>query len=313
MSSEVVQQTGALFGDLWHRYDDKLFAESVALFSMRFQANGFPLEWFRGKRCLDAGCGGGRYTLAMGELGAAEAIGCDISERGLEDATRRAEKAGRTNVRFQRASVLELPFPDASFDFVCSSGVLHHTTDPYGGLRELVRVLRPGGRMFTLWYGAGGVRWPAMLRTRPHAAKLGYEALDRAMKQAELPANKQRTFLDDLFVPEINFYGWAELRAELERAGLTSLERWEKGKLDHEASVPVQREELHQLRSVFALLAAAGSALPAVGAAAVAEVDAALAELEAAEASCGVGLIDARRRDERVFGEGHHRVLGTKR
>ena len=156
MSDSTVQSTALLFGDLWHRYDDDLFEESVTLFARRFEANGFNLRWFQGKRCLDAGCGGGRYTIAMAMLGASEVIGCDISAKGLADARQRT--AGMPNIRFEEADVLDLPYPDESFDFVCCSGVLHHTADPEKGLRELARVLRSGGKIFLLLYGKGGLR-----------------------------------------------------------------------------------------------------------------------------------------------------------
>src|SRR5438874_1223600 len=75
---DVIDETGRLFGDLWHRYDENLYEESIALFARRFEANGFDLSWFRGRRCLDAGCGGGRYSIAMARLGASQVIGCDI-------------------------------------------------------------------------------------------------------------------------------------------------------------------------------------------------------------------------------------------
>ena len=45
-------------------------------------------------------------------------------------------------------SVLELSLPDGEFDFVHCAGVLHHTRDPHKGFEELVRVTRPGGRVF---------------------------------------------------------------------------------------------------------------------------------------------------------------------
>lgn len=132
---QIIKKTGKLFGDLWWRYDDKLFNESVELFYKRFEAKGFDLRWFKGKKCLDAGCGGGRYAIAMAKLGAEKVIGCDISTGGLADAHRRA--ADLPNIEFEKASVLELPYTDESFDFVCCSGVLHHTKDPAKGLSEL--------------------------------------------------------------------------------------------------------------------------------------------------------------------------------
>ena len=117
ITKNIEARTGRLFGDLWHKLDDEQFEQSVALFARRFEANGFDLSWLKGKRCLDAGCGGGRYSIAMARLGAREVIGVDVSEQGIENARLRGRDL--SNLRFKVASVLELPFEDDSFDFVC--------------------------------------------------------------------------------------------------------------------------------------------------------------------------------------------------
>ncbi len=312
MSDATQQTTAALFGDLWHRYDDELFEQSVALFAMRFAANGFDLNWFKGRRCLDAGCGGGRYSIAMARHGASEVVGCDISEQGLGDARRRA--ADLPNLRFEPASVLSLPFPDQSFDFACCSGVLHHTTDPDRGLRELTRVLRPGGYLFLLLYGTGGLRWPTIMAVRPYAQAIGYEMMDAAMHIAELPANKQRTFLDDFFVPLIRFYDWAEVEAMLAANDFHSIERWTKGKLDHEESLAVQRTELEQIQHLFETILnheRFATVTPAVMAAYEA-ARAAVHQLDQAVAEQAAGQISDAQLHNIVFGWGHHRVLAVK-
>jgi ubiquinone/menaquinone biosynthesis C-methylase UbiE len=300
---KVEQTTGQLFGDLWYRYDSNLFEQSVALFAERLTANRFDLEWLRGKTCLDAGCGGGRYSIAMARFGAARVVGCDISESGLKDAGKRA--AGMSAVEFRRASVLDLPFADETFDFCWSAGVLHHTIDPDRGLDEVSRVLKRGGKLFLLLYGKGGVRWPTIMKLRPLSQQLGYENLDAAMKTATMPANKQRTFLDDLFVPEINFYDWPEIESRLHARGYRSWYRFEKARLDHESSPEVQRCELLQLRDCF--VAAGEMALPGV-----AIIDDAIAELDNAEKDFKSGKIDAKKRDWRIFGWGHHRLIADK-
>jgi ubiquinone/menaquinone biosynthesis C-methylase UbiE len=308
---DVTDETGRLFGDLWHRYDDQLFEESVTLFSRRFEANGFDLSWFRGKSCLDAGCGGGRYSIAMARLGAAEVIGCDISPEGIRDCRRRA--AGISSITFEVASVLQLPFKKDRFDFVCSSGVLHHTSDPEQGLREITRVLRPNGRVFLLLYGARGLRWPTIMAVRPCAQALGYATVDQAMRDSALPANKQRTFLDDLFVPLIAFYEWTDVRRMLVGNGYTAIERWEGGKLDHEASVDVQRAELEQLRQVFERIVthkSGNDVEPARAASSV--VSAALARLDLSVADHKAGRLKREELDDIVFGAGHHRVMAVK-
>ena len=300
MEKTVEQATGELFGDLWHRYDDELFRESVELFAQRLSANGFDLAWLQDKDCLEAGCGGGRYSIAIGLHGANRVVGCDVSDTGLEDAKKRA--AGVPNVEFKKASVLDLPFEDSEFDFCWSAGVLHHTTDPDRGLDELTRVLKPGGKLFLLLYGKGGVRWPTIMKLRPIAENLGYEKIDAALKAANLPANKQRTFLDDLFVPEINFYDWPEIEDKLKKCGYKTWNRFEHAKLDHESSPAVQREELMQLRAAFSQLGdLTNNGLEII--------DEAIAHLDASEAAYSAGKLTGAERDWEIFGWGHHRLI----
>lgn len=231
----VEQRTGQLFGDLWNRYDDRLFEESVSLFQRRWTANGEPAGFLEAKRCLDAGCGGGRYTIAMARMGACESVGVDIGEAGLADARARAERLGVPAAHFRMASVLALPFESGSFDFVCCSGVLHHTPSVEQGLAELHRVLRPGGSLYLLLYGDGGQYWPLTQVLRPYASMLGYDEVARCVEAAKLPANKRRTLLDDLFVPLLETYSVARVETLLRQAGFAQWRRWSRGQFDHES------------------------------------------------------------------------------
>jgi ubiquinone/menaquinone biosynthesis C-methylase UbiE len=250
MTKTVEEQTGKLFGSLWHRLTDEQYRQSVELFTKRFNANGFDLSWFAGKRCLDAGTGSGRYAVAMAMHGA-DVIGCDISEAGLMTAKERA--AGIPNLRFQKGSVLDLPFENASFDFVCSAGVLHHTPSIERGLDELTRVLRPGGRLFLLLYGAGGLRWMLVRALRPLVKELGYEAVDRAIEKAGLPANNRKHFLDDLFVPILKQVKASDLTGWLQDRGYADVHFWSKEKtFDHEANIDAQIADMEKLRLIFA-------------------------------------------------------------
>lgn len=140
--------TTELFGDLWDKYDDKEFMKSVSLFERRFKENNFDLSYFKGKMCLDAGCGGGRYSIALSILGSQEVYGVDISWTGLQDAKKRGQSLGINNIYFNVGSVLSLPFADASFDFICCSGVIHHTPDPELAFREVFRCLKPRDSVF---------------------------------------------------------------------------------------------------------------------------------------------------------------------
>ncbi|GAB4325863.1 MAG: methyltransferase domain-containing protein [Dehalococcoidia bacterium] len=99
-----------------------------------------------GMRVLDAGCGPGTITTGLARIVApGEVIGIDAAEAVLDDARAHARRSGVQNVRFERANVYELPYDDATFDAAFAHQVLQHLSRPVDALREMKRVLRPGG------------------------------------------------------------------------------------------------------------------------------------------------------------------------
>ena len=156
MSQEQYQKkTGAIYGTLFSNYGDKLFNDSVELFFKRHKRWGIDTEWFQGKSCLDAGCGGGRFMVALSRLGAREVKGIDISDGAVNLANERLRERGFPNAEAAVASVLKIPFADNRFDYVVSSGVIHHTPTPHVAFKELVRVLKPRGKLFLSIYIVG--------------------------------------------------------------------------------------------------------------------------------------------------------------
>jgi len=102
------------------------------------------------RRGLDVGCGPGQFTILVAErLPSAELWGIDLAPTMIELARQHAtESAAGNRVHFQVADVAALPFPENHFDAVSSSGSIKHWPDPVAGLREIHRVLVPGGRAF---------------------------------------------------------------------------------------------------------------------------------------------------------------------
>jgi demethylmenaquinone methyltransferase/2-methoxy-6-polyprenyl-1,4-benzoquinol methylase len=94
-----------------------------------------------GDEVLDACCGTGDLALEAQRAGA-RVTGLDFSERMLERARRKSDA-----VRWVRGDVLDLPFPDGSFDAVTVGFGIRNVADLDAGLGELARVLRPGGRL----------------------------------------------------------------------------------------------------------------------------------------------------------------------
>jgi SAM-dependent methyltransferase len=103
-----------------------------------------------GEKILEIGCGTGSDLLQFAKHGAT-ATGVDLTTKHVELARRRV---GDLAVVLE-ADARHLPFEDASFDYVYSHGVLHHSDEPEKIVSEMFRVLRPGGRInvhvYALW------------------------------------------------------------------------------------------------------------------------------------------------------------------
>jgi len=120
----------------------------------RTMTAGLDLRWRRlaaaaavrpGDRVLDAACGTGDLALADLRAGAASVTGLDFSARMLERARKKA-----ASVEWIEGDVLALPFADGSFDAATIGFGIRNVADLELGLRELHRVLRPGGRVAVL-------------------------------------------------------------------------------------------------------------------------------------------------------------------
>jgi ubiquinone/menaquinone biosynthesis C-methylase UbiE len=108
---------------------------------------GFFVRHLRpGLRLLDCGCGPATITVGLAEAVApGETVGIDLAPAHVEHGRALARARGPGNLRFELGDVTALPFADAAFDAVFASNVLEYLADPLVGLREMRRVLRPGG------------------------------------------------------------------------------------------------------------------------------------------------------------------------
>ncbi|HKS26422.1 MAG TPA: class I SAM-dependent methyltransferase [Pyrinomonadaceae bacterium] len=130
------------------------------LFYERVEEHRYRTEWHipeaagfagsGGLKVLEIGCGLGTDGAQFSKAGA-DYTGVDLTEAAVELARRRFELFDLKG-RFETADAESLQFADASFDVVYSHGVLHHTPDTRRAVREIHRVLRPGGRAVVMLY-----------------------------------------------------------------------------------------------------------------------------------------------------------------
>jgi len=116
-----------------------------------------------GQDVLDVGCGDGLYTVALARRGA-RVFGLDRSLPALRSATRKADEVG-VRMRLAAGDAIRLPFADTSFELVVAVTVLCFVSSPENAIREVERVLRPGGR-FVLGELGRWSTWAAWRRVR---------------------------------------------------------------------------------------------------------------------------------------------------
>jgi 2-polyprenyl-3-methyl-5-hydroxy-6-metoxy-1,4-benzoquinol methylase len=140
------------FSSAWFDEIDRRFVHGARLF-----AHGaapfdqiIPFGQLNGADVLEIGCGMGLHSELMARAGA-KLTAIDISDTSIEATTKRLALR-QLNARVLQMDAQTLDFPDASFDFVWSWGVIHHSAKTATIIREIARVLRPGGQTRIMVY-----------------------------------------------------------------------------------------------------------------------------------------------------------------
>jgi 2-polyprenyl-3-methyl-5-hydroxy-6-metoxy-1,4-benzoquinol methylase len=110
----------------------------------------FDYAGYRGKRVLEIGCGMGCMASNWASQGA-ELTAIDLNPVAVAQTTQRFKAFGLRG-EIMEVDAESLPFPDESFDFVYSWGVIHHTPGIRKAVRDIHRVLRPGGKVGLMLY-----------------------------------------------------------------------------------------------------------------------------------------------------------------
>jgi SAM-dependent methyltransferase len=151
---------------------------------------GIDRRWFEGRRVLDAGCGGGRWTLGLLRLGC-RVLAVDASTHAVAATRAQMERLAPEAVAAGRletasADLLSLPAAIAGrrFDLVFSFGVLHHTGQTRRALASVGGLVTPAGVLFVYLYGSRSA--PPVARTLVNTVRLVLSPLPFAAKRAVL-------------------------------------------------------------------------------------------------------------------------------
>jgi SAM-dependent methyltransferase len=156
-------------------FDELRESEDVEPFPVTERIHRFSAA--RGKRVLDVGCGNG-YVLSHYARHGADVAGADVTARAIELTRERFRLLG-LEADLRQVDGFELPFEDASFDVVCSMGVLHHVPDPTPLVREIERVLKPGGELLVMLYHRGSLRYRVLMPFRRRFGPEGFRGRSR--------------------------------------------------------------------------------------------------------------------------------------
>jgi 2-polyprenyl-3-methyl-5-hydroxy-6-metoxy-1,4-benzoquinol methylase len=168
MSYDWHNEIGAAkFSAEWYDAIDQRFVESARLYGTDHSPFDriIPFDRLAGADVLEIGCGMGLHTELMARAGA-RVTALDLSPTSVESTTRRLALKGLPG-RVQEGDAEALPFPDKSFDFVWSWGVIHHSSRTGRVVREIARVCRPDAQVRVMVYNRNGA-WAYSILVRDH-------------------------------------------------------------------------------------------------------------------------------------------------
>lgn len=145
------EQVRKMFNNIAHRYDfmNRLLTLRIDTLWRRKAIN--LVKQYHPEDILDVATGTGDFAVQMMRLKPKKVIGIDIAEVMLELGRKKMERKGLGSIiELKEADSENLPFPDSSFDLVSSAFGVRNFEDLEKGLSEMLRVLRPGGRILIL-------------------------------------------------------------------------------------------------------------------------------------------------------------------
>ena len=215
-AKHIDHKTARIYGDIFQDLSDTSFTLKANSYLARTT---FRNSWFQGKCCLDAGCGAGIAAVALARIKETRVYAVDFSEHCLAIAHKRLKNFKRCSLL--KASVLELPFKDNSFNFINCNGVVHHLADSLNVLTEFYRVLSPYGWLFLGVYGAGGLANEYQI----NIGRVLSKAIPYTIMKKILPQKQRAQTLDHWYAPIRHTYRETEVIEALKTFRFQNIKR----------------------------------------------------------------------------------------
>ena len=240
----------------WTRYGDTIAQMFAPLTEAMIERAGIH----EGQSVLDVAGGAGEPSLTIAErVGPNGSVTCtDAIAEMVEAARNEASRRGLKNVQFQQCRADSLPFPENSFDVVVSRLGVMFFRDAVGSMREMLRVVRPGGSLtFAVWYKSEAnpfcylvsgvmeehVKAPAPEPDAPNAFRFAEDGkLAGVMKEAGAVDVREEVVSFDLEAPlsALEFWTMRSQTSDTLREKLAKLSQAEQGQIADEVQHAVK-------------------------------------------------------------------------
>lgn len=221
----VEKKTAELYEDIHP------FIEVEGTIADYIESLGITPDYFKGKEILDCGFGGTGWAVELfARSGAKKVTGIDLNPKWPARIGQRLAKY-KDILDLRAGTVLDLPFPDNTFDYVHSHGVMHHTTDWKQGVREMTRVVKPGGTIYLMLYGKFAPVGKLIHFSYRTAGKvIPYAWASAFVKKTGIYRDHEISLLDAMYVPIEEHLSPTEIKTLLESCGMTNIRFFESAK-----------------------------------------------------------------------------------
>jgi len=215
-----------LYQQLWVNFSEAEYEKRIERYTYRLKINGLTGNKIKGLRGIDFGCGHGNFSHALLGEEASYVLGIDFGKLSIEYAIKARDRigVGSDKLEFKKESVYEVPVKNESFDFAIQNGVFHHLEDEDRAIKEVWRVLKPGGWIWYYTDGSGGISYDlwdasmAMLKDIPEDFIIDY------LKYLNIETGK-RCHLGDALNAVYRHTTWVEITQRLAYHGFGEFKR----------------------------------------------------------------------------------------